>query len=466
MGLPKGQICVLFYIFAFHFSAFASCPASDTLTYVYDDNSGTCSNGTDQDTLRLGPGGVAIVAVSNGSAWNCSRISNDGKNTFFIPGGGANDSTKAGTDFVQYCKVDDSNLSGSALGVYKNYQLLCTKGVTCDLCAQDAKGNELLLNMSFSQTAMDSAYNNSGLNYFCVNGSHSLSKPVIDPADSSRWKWTCSTGAKGTGLTTTCNAKLGPSPISGACGTADRANSGILFSVPSGGQLCKYTSAPASVSGPDIYGNVSWTCFASGGATNASCGNAIQTCANDAAATWDAGGNTCSGPVLAASSPIIPGILGISTASSANTGTASCSCGTNGTWSCSGTCASPSYGLCTCSDDFTLLNNTVTPSSAGFKLPPYYTNCPKSPDPLALKCKPTCAINAYTAVGQHIMSNAGSPATSSLGNGLVAAGCQFGFSLNNFTERACGNQKSIQTCYTWSCTSPDQKVTVSCDGKY
>ena len=180
------------------------CPASDNLDYVYDANNQTCSVGNYKYAIQLKPGGVAIVGVPGGNGnWTCSRIRNAGSDTFFIPGGGANDGTSAGnnakTDFLTYCTVDDSNLSGN---LQKNLLLNCDKNVTCDLCAQDLQGNELL-----SNTPIDSSILSYGIGSLCTQPSNSFSIPVVK---NGFWTWSCSTAA---GLTTTsCKAPVAPVP--------------------------------------------------------------------------------------------------------------------------------------------------------------------------------------------------------------------------------------------------------------
>lgn len=126
--------------------------------------------------------------------WTCSRVSNQGLRTFFIPGGGARDGTKANTDFTHYCNVDtpQSNLSTN-----QNYKLTCQLNVPCDLCAQDSSGNELLKNSVLS------TMNGYGLTDLCVTGATTFSIPKPNVVS---WSWTCSTGPGG--LSSNCSALM------------------------------------------------------------------------------------------------------------------------------------------------------------------------------------------------------------------------------------------------------------------
>jgi hypothetical protein len=208
---------ILFFFFVVTFLTFHSergetasaqnCPAS--LGYIYNANSNVCDIGKNADAIKLAPNGFAVVEIygKTPGSWICYRINNTGPDTFFIPGGGSNDGTNTRKDFLQYCGLDATNSS-----LDKKYSLNCTKSSTCDLCAQDINGNDLLSSASISQSTMNSYTKISDL---CVTGATNFSIPQLV---SGTWNWTCGAGS---GLSTTCTAKLaltGPPPVDGQCG--------------------------------------------------------------------------------------------------------------------------------------------------------------------------------------------------------------------------------------------------------
>ena len=213
LNILRIKFSIALYIASIVFSEMAhstsaqQCPA--TLGYIYNANSNVCDIGKNADAIQLAPNGFAVVEITGNTAgsWICYRIKNTGPDTFFIPGGGANDGTNTRKDFLQYCGVDATNSS-----LDKKYSLTCTKSSTCDLCAQDINGNDLYTSASISQSTMNSY---TKINDLCVTGATNFSIPQLVAGT---WNWTCGAGS---GLATTCTAKLaqtGPPPVDGQCG--------------------------------------------------------------------------------------------------------------------------------------------------------------------------------------------------------------------------------------------------------